>query len=158
MNSLSVLFRDGSSSSYFLRKLFEFRAYPNSLDHSDCSHGVLAVFYKKKLFQKANLSPHVVLFLLTIRISDCLSLARIATRNQDEFIVIFISRRKFIFLFFEEAVRIWSLYKFSWSFGLQSFCCQVFCLVFLRLSFLSCSFFGNTWWFFISFSHVETDI
>ena len=33
--------RDGSSSSYFSRKLFEFRAFANSLDHLDCS---LAVF------------------------------------------------------------------------------------------------------------------
>ena len=40
--------RDGSSSSYFTRKLFEFGAYSNSLDHLDCSHGVLAVFYNKK--------------------------------------------------------------------------------------------------------------
>ena len=32
MNSLSVLFRDGSSSSYFWRKLFEFGAYANSVD------------------------------------------------------------------------------------------------------------------------------
>ena len=47
MNSLSVLFRDGSSSSYFSRKLFEFGAYANSPDHLDCSHGVLAVFWNK---------------------------------------------------------------------------------------------------------------
>ena len=44
------------------------------------------------------------------------------SRNQDEFTVSFISRRKFIFLFFEEAVRILSLCEFSWSFGLQSWC------------------------------------
>ena len=35
---------DRSSSSYFTRKLFEFGAHANSLDHLDCSHGVLAVF------------------------------------------------------------------------------------------------------------------
>ena len=40
--------RDGSSSSYFSRKLFEFGAYANSLDHLDCSHGALAVFYLRK--------------------------------------------------------------------------------------------------------------
>ena len=54
-----------------------------------------------------------MLFLLTIWISDCICLAH--SRNQDEF-----SRRKFIFLLFKEAVQIWSLCKFSWSFGLQS--------------------------------------
>ena len=45
MNSLSVLFRDGSSSSYFSRKLLEFGAYANFLDHLDRSYAVLAVFY-----------------------------------------------------------------------------------------------------------------
>ena len=50
MNSLSVLFRDGSSSSYFSRKLFEFWAYANILDHLDCSHGALAVFYFRSKF------------------------------------------------------------------------------------------------------------
>ena len=44
MNSLLVLFPDGSSSSYFSRKLFGFKAYVNSLDNLDCS---LAVFYSK---------------------------------------------------------------------------------------------------------------
>ena len=57
MNSLLVLFRDGSSSSYFLSKQFEFGAYANSLDHLDCSHGVLAVFFNI-FFQEANISPH----------------------------------------------------------------------------------------------------
>ena len=45
-----------------------------------------------------------MLFLLTIWISDCLCFAHISTRNQDEFTVSFISRWKFIFLFFEEVV------------------------------------------------------
>ena len=31
----------------FSKKLFEFRAYANSLDHLDCSHGVLAEFYNQ---------------------------------------------------------------------------------------------------------------
>ena len=43
-------------------------------------------------------------------------------KNQDEFTVSFSSRRKFIFLFFEEAVQIWSLCEFSWLFGLKSWC------------------------------------
>ena len=43
MNSPSVLFRDGRSSSYFLRMLLKLGAYANCLDHSYCSHGVLAV-------------------------------------------------------------------------------------------------------------------
>ena len=86
-------------------------------------------FIIKFLFQEANFSPHqwrqllelaLVLFFLTIWISDCLCLAHIATRNQDECTVSFILRRKFIFLFLEEAVWILSLCKFSWSFGLQS--------------------------------------
>ena len=59
---------------------------------------------------------------LTIWISDCLCLAHIASQNQDEFTVSFISRQKFIFLFFEEAVWIWRLCKFSFSFGLQLWC------------------------------------
>ena len=50
MNLLSVLFWEGSLSSYFLRKLFKFGAYTNSLDHLDCS---LAVFHNS-LFQEGN--------------------------------------------------------------------------------------------------------
>ena len=58
MNSLSVLFRDESSSSYFSRKLFEFGAYANSVDRLDCSHGVLAVFYKNNFIAESKfLSP-----------------------------------------------------------------------------------------------------
>ena len=41
----AIFFRDGSSTSYFSRKLFELGAYANSLDHLDCS---LAVLYNKK--------------------------------------------------------------------------------------------------------------
>ena len=128
MNSLSVLFRDGSSSSYFSRKLFEFGACVNFVDHLDCSYGGLTVFHKKICISGSKFLSHqwrqllelaLVLFLLTIWISDC-CLAHVATRNQDEFTLSFISRRKFIFLFFEEAVRIWSLCEFSWPFGLQS--------------------------------------
>jgi len=202
MNSLSVLFWDRSSPSYFSRKLFKFGASANSLDHLDCSHGILAVFYNKFFiseskflsppllavvrtcacaisldhldfrlfmfgshsysksgwmhcqfyfetevhlpifwgscsnldlmrilliiwiavwqyfiikffFQEANFCAHqwrrllelaLVLFLLTIWISDFLFLAHIASQNQDDFTVSFISRWKFISLFFEEAV------------------------------------------------------
>ena len=58
MNLLSVLFRDGSSSSHFLRKLFKFGAYANSLDHLDCSHGALGVFYNKNFISGSKrLSP-----------------------------------------------------------------------------------------------------
>ena len=85
--------QDEFTVSFFSRqKLFKFGTYANSLDHLDCSHGVLAVFIIKFLFQEANFSPHqpmqllelsLVLFPLTIWISDCLCLAHIATRNQD---------------------------------------------------------------------------
>ena len=44
MNWLSVLFQDGSSSSYFTRELFKFGPYANSLDHLNCS---LVEFYNK---------------------------------------------------------------------------------------------------------------
>ena len=44
----------------FSRKLFEFGAYANSLDHSDCSHGVLAVFYENKFISESKfLSPPI---------------------------------------------------------------------------------------------------
>ena len=94
MNSLSVLFQDGSSPSYFSRKLFKFAAYVNPLDHLDCSYGALAVLHNKFVFQKAKFFTHLwkqllelglVLCLLTIWISDCLCLAHIAGRNQDEY-------------------------------------------------------------------------
>ena len=58
INSLSVLVRDRSSPSYFSRKLFEFGAYANYLDHLDCSHGVLAAFYNKIFISESKfLSP-----------------------------------------------------------------------------------------------------
>ena len=83
MNSLSVLFRDGSSFSIFSIKLFEFWAYANILDHLDCSHGALTVFYlRKQICLPINEGscwnlPLQVLISLTIWISDCLSLAHI---------------------------------------------------------------------------------
>ena len=45
MHLLSVSFQDGSSSSYFLMKLFQFWAYVNSLDHLNCSLAVLKIFF-----------------------------------------------------------------------------------------------------------------
>ena len=81
INSLSVLFRDGNSSLYFSRKLFEFKAYVNSLNHLDCS---LEVFYIKKFISGSNFFSHhwrqlleleLVLFLLTSWIPDCLYFA-----------------------------------------------------------------------------------
>ena len=44
------------------------------------------------------------------------------SQNQHAFTVSFISRRKFIFLFFNKAVRLLSLCEYSWSFGLQPWC------------------------------------
>ena len=130
MNSLSVLFWDGSSSSYFLRKLFELGAYANSLDHLDCSQGVLEVCYNTIFISRSKfLSPSMK---AVVRTCVCtISLDHFDFRlfmfgshswNQNEFTVSFISRQKLIFLFFEEAVRILSLCEFSWSFGLQSWC------------------------------------
>ena len=113
MNSLSVLFRDGSSSSYFSRK-FEFGACANSLDHLDCSHGVLAVFYNTIFISESKFpSPPMK---AVVRTCACtISLDHLDfrlfmfgshSRNQDQFTVSFISRQKFTFLFFDEAVRI----------------------------------------------------
>ena len=86
INSLSVSFWDGSSSLYFLRKLFKFIAYANSLDHLNCIYSELAVLYntinisgtKFRSHQRTQLLELArVLFLLTTWISDCLFLAHI---------------------------------------------------------------------------------
>ena len=58
MISLSVLFHDRTSSFYFLRKLLEFRAFTNSLDHLDCSLGELAVYYDDFLFSGSKVLSH----------------------------------------------------------------------------------------------------
>ena len=80
------LLRDGSSSPYFLRKLFKFWNYANYLDHLDCNHGVLAVFYKKINSTGSKFLSHqrrqllelvLVLSVWTIWISVCLCLAHI---------------------------------------------------------------------------------
>ena len=130
MNSLSVLFRDTSSSSFFSSKLFKVGDYANSLDHLDCSHGILAVFYNKNVFSESKfLSPPMKAVGRTCTCAISLDHLHFRMfmfcsqgRNQDEFTVSFILRQKFTFLFFKEAVRIWSLCEFSWSFGLQSWC------------------------------------
>ena len=120
MNSLSVLFQDGSSSSYSSRKLFEFGAYANSLDHLDCSRGTLAVFYNKYFILGSKfLSPSMKAVVRTCAYAIFLDhldfrlfMLGSHSRNQDEFNVSFISRQKFNFLTFEEVVRIWSLCDF----------------------------------------------
>ena len=87
----------------FSRKLFKFGAYANSLDHLDCSHGVLAVFYEKKIISESKfLSPPIQAVVRTC----------VCAISPDQFTVSFIWRQKFIFLFFEEAVRIWSFCEF----------------------------------------------
>ena len=43
----------------FSTKLFEFGAYANSLDHSDCSQVYWQYFMRTNLFQKVNFSPHL---------------------------------------------------------------------------------------------------
>ena len=92
----------------------------NSLDHLDCSHGVLAVFYNK-IFISGNkfLSSSIKAVVRTCACAiflDHLDFRLFmfgSHRNQDEFAVSFSSRRKFVFLFFEEAIRISSLCEFS---------------------------------------------
>ena len=76
MNSLSVLFRDGNSFSYFSRKLFEIGAYANSLDCLDCSHGILGVFYN-------------AVVILTVSISDCLCLATLDEIRMNSLSILF---------------------------------------------------------------------
>ena len=98
MNSLSVVFQDGSSSCYFSRKLFEFWAHANSLDHLDCSHGSLAEFCNKFFVSGSKfLSRHwrqllelaLVLIFLTIWISDCLFLAHIVKIRRNTLSILF---------------------------------------------------------------------
>ena len=95
MNSLSVLFQDRSSSSYFSRKLFDFWSHANSLNYLDCSHCALAVFYLRKQIplpiSKGSCwnSPLQVLISLTIWISDCLSLAHIVEIRMNLLSVLF---------------------------------------------------------------------
>ena len=95
MNSLSVLFRDRCSPSYFSRTLFKFGASANSLDHLDCSHGILAVFWNKMYSSESKfLSPPMktvvrtcacaIVFLpFGFQIVYVWCLSHIATRNQD---------------------------------------------------------------------------
>ena len=131
ISSLSNLFQDGSSSSFFLRNLFKFWAYANFLEHLDCSHGALAVFIPGSQFLSKNFSPInegscwtlplQVLSSLTIWISDCSSLAHIVKIRMNSLSVLFRDGGSSSY-FFKKAVLILSLCKFSWSFGLQSWC------------------------------------
>ena len=101
--------------------LFEFEAYTNSLDHLDCSHGVLAVFIIIFCTSGSKfISPSMKAVVETC--TGAISLDHLDfrlfmfgsySRNKDKFTVNFISRQKLIFLVFEEAVRIRSLCKFS---------------------------------------------
>ena len=93
----------------------------NSLDHLDCNHGVLAVFYFKILISgRRFLSPSMKAVVGTCACANSLYhldfrlfIFGSHSRTQDEYTASFILRRKFIFLFFEEAVRILSLCEFS---------------------------------------------
>ena len=75
--------------------MFEFGAYANSLDHLDCRHGVLAVFYNKNFISGSKfLSPSMK---AVVRTCACaISLDHLDfrffmfgsdSRNQDEFTV-----------------------------------------------------------------------
>jgi len=111
-NEFSVrLFRDGSSSSYFSRKLLEFGAYANSLDHLDCR---LAVFYNRNFilgskFLSSSMKAVVETCSCAIAL-DHLDFRLIIfgshSKKQYEFSVSFVLRQKFSFLFFNKAVRI----------------------------------------------------
>ena len=92
------LIQDGSSSSWFSRKLFK---YANSLDHLDCSHGALAVLYIKFFISVDKwLSPSMK---AVVRTCPCnislrhldfrLLMYRSHSPNQDEFTVSFILRQ-----------------------------------------------------------------
>ena len=83
------------------------------------------------LFKETNFSPRQWRQLLELALTSANFLDHLDFRllifgshsqNQNEFTVRFISRQKFIFLFFKQAVRILSLCKFSWSFGLHLRC------------------------------------
>ena len=98
--------------SYFLRKLFKFGAYANSLDHLDCGHRVLSVFYNKYISESKILCPSLEAVLRTCACAFSLDHFDLRlfmfcshSQNQDEITVSFITRPKFIFLFLEEAVR-----------------------------------------------------
>ena len=98
MTSLAVLFWYGSSFSLFSRKLVEFGAYANALDHLHCSHGVHSVFYNIFFISGSkSLSHHwrqllalaFVLFILTILISDCICLAHIVEIGMNSLSILF---------------------------------------------------------------------
>ena len=96
MTSLAVLFWYGSSFSLFSRKLVEFGAYANALDHLHCSHGVLSVFYNIFYFRKQISLPSLKAVVSTCicaisldHLDFRLYLFGSHCRNRDEFIVTF---------------------------------------------------------------------
>jgi len=107
MNSLAVLFWAGSSSSYVSRKLLTIRiaALVHQWQHFILGSNFLSHQWRKLLelaLTSANFLDH-----LNYRLFVFGSHSR--TIN-------FAARRRFIFLFFEKAVRNWSLCKFSYHF------------------------------------------
>ena len=98
-DEIHFLFQDRNSPSYFSRELFKFGAYANSLEVLDCSHCVL--YNEVFLFQKAKFSATkwrqlleivLMLFLLTIWISDCVCFARICKIRMNSLSVFFWDR------------------------------------------------------------------
>ena len=93
----------------------------NALNHSDCSLNALAVFHNIFLISESKfLSPSIKAVVGTcacaIFLDDLdfrLFMLDSQSRNQDEFTVSFILKRKFFMLYFEEAVRILSECEFS---------------------------------------------
>ena len=145
MNLLSVSFWD-RSSPFFMRKLFEFWAYANYLDHLDCSHGVLAVFYNPIFisgckFLSSSMNAVVGTCLCAISLDHLdfrlLWLAHIATRgwihgqtvdHLDFRLFMFCSHSRnqdeFTVSFILRPKFIFLIFEglceFAWSFGLQS--------------------------------------
>ena len=109
----------------------------NFLDNLEFSHCVLALFYNNFLVQQIFLSHQrsqllelaLVLLFLTIWISDCLCLYHTIEIRMNS-LSVFFSRRKFIVLFFKEAVRIWNLSNFLNSLSCSYCVLAVFCNIF----------------------------
>ena len=107
----------------FLRKLFEFWAFANFLDHLDCS---LAVFFKKYTVYYLRKQISLPSMKVVVRSCACaISLGHLDFRvfmfgshswNQDEFTVSFISRQVHLPIFRGSCLK-FELIKFSWSFG-----------------------------------------
>ena len=127
--------QDEFTSKFFSRRKFIFLVYEKavwilSLCEFSWSFGLQPWCTGSILFKEANFSPHqwrqllelaLVLISLTIWISDCLSLAHIVKIRMNSLSVWFRDGGSSSY-FFKKAVLILSLCKFSWSFGLQSWC------------------------------------